>query len=733
MLPKWVAIFCLALASFSGLEAQEPYRVLPTPSDLQAGSGYLVVDSSFRVSMEGYSDAIIQNAAVRLARNLKAKTGLQLALEPIGEGKPATLRIRCGGADPYFLTPQANESYQLSVTPQGAVLSAPGPTGILRGMATFFQLVRVDAVGFRTPAVTITDQPRFAWRGLMLDVARHFLTVDTLKRNLDAMELVKMNVLELHLSDAEGFRVESKLYPKLTGSGSGGEYYTQKEVRELVAYARDRGIRVVPEFDMPGHSKAMLVGYPELASLPGPYVMGPDRNVDLATLDPTREETYQFLSRFVEEMSTLFPDRYFHTGGDEVNGAQWAQNSKIQAFMKEHGFKDKTDLQAYFTERVRKILAKNGKTMIGWDEVLQPKLAKDVVVQAWRSSKMVQRSAAMGHATLVSAGYYLDYELPAGEHYAVDPYDSRAQGLPLEALQLVKGTPFADYVTDENIAADSPLLTPEQGKLVDGGIACMWTEFVWDEKEEMEVWPRVAAVAERLWSAAKVKDQGSLYLRLRGVDSDLELLGLRHHSNEIVMLQRLAGDQSVVPLATLAEAVEPIKNLARYGPLAQAGIASGKGIDNTLVTTRFVDAVPPESMVAQKFRESVRKMLAEGSGSEKLRQEVRAKLVQWRDNDLRFESIAKDSFLLKEVIPASQDLKELTEAGLAALTMWESKQAPTAEWLEKQRGLLARHQKITEASANQLTAMMSPQPAHELINVIAPAIADLVSAAAAVR
>ena len=234
--------------------------------------------------------------------------------------------------------------------------------------------------------------------------------------------------------------------------------------------------------------------------------------------------------------------------------------------MKAHGYKSKTDLQAYFTERVRQILAKNGKTMIGWDEVLQPKLAPDVVVQAWRSSKLLQRSAAAGHRTIVSAGYYLDYDLSASYHYGVDPYDTRAAGLPAEAVKAVKGTPFEDYITDVNVAFDSPLLTPEQEKLVDGAIACMWTEFVWNEREEMEVWPRTAAIAERLWSPASVKDVGSMYYRLAGVDSDLELIGLRHHSSEMWMLQRLAGAHSPAPLATLAETVEPIKNLARYGP-----------------------------------------------------------------------------------------------------------------------------------------------------------------------
>jgi len=261
----------------------------------------------------------------------------------------------------------------------------------------------------------------------------------------------------------------------------------------------------------------------------------------------------------------------------------------------------------------------------------------------------------------------------------------------------------------------------------------MWSEFVWNEKEEMMVWPRVAAVAERLWSPASTKDLNFFYRRLRGLDADLELLGLRHHSNQALMLQRLAGDHNVFPLATLAEAVEPVKNLARFAPLVQSAMASGKGIDNTMVTTRFVDALPAESLVAENFRESVRRMLAGGANSEELRSAVRAKLVRWRDNDPQLESVAQGSFLLKEAIPASQDLKELAEAGLEAMTIWESRQPPAASWLEKQRDLIEKHKKIAAGSSNLLTAMMSPQPPHALLSAIAPAVEDLVNAAAAVH
>jgi len=729
MMLKFILLLCTLIALALPASAEAPVLVLPAPAQINAGQGFLVIAPSFDISLDR-DDTLLRNAAARLARNLSAKTGLKIALEPVIETQTATLRVFCDGADPNFLTPQADESYTLQVTSAGAELRAHGPAGVLRGMATFLQLVQTDSAGFCVPAVEIRDQPRFPWRGLMLDVARHFLTLGTLKRNLDAMELVKMNVLELHLSDAEGFRLESKIYPRLQDLGSGGQYYTQKEIRELVDYARERGIRVVPEIEMPGHSKALLVAYPRLATLSGPYALGADHNNTRATIDPTREEVYEFLDRLLGEIGALFPDRYFQAGGDEVNGAQWSRNPRIQAFMKQRGFGDKHQLQAYFTERVHKILSRHGKTMIGWDEVLQPNLAKDIAVQAWRSSKMVERSTAEDHITLVSAGYYLDHGLTAAAYYAVDPLDSRADGLPPEALKLVKGTPFAGYVSDDNVAVDSPPLTPAEEKLVAGGIACMWSEFVWDEKEEVMVWPRVAAIAERLWSPATVKDADSLYRRMTALDADLERVGLRQHTNETVMLERLAGDHNVLPLETLAETVEPLKNLARFKPRLEAARASGKAVDNTVVTNRFVDAIPAESLVARNFRDVVHQMLADGREPVELRREVRAKLVRWRDNDSQFQAIARDSSMLKEVIPASQDLKEVAEAGLEALTMWESKQPPTAAWFEKQKALVARHRKVAESGTNLLVALMSPQPSHELMNVIAPAIEELVKAAA---
>ena len=267
--------------------------------------------------------------------------------------------------------------------------------------------------------------------------------------------------------------------------GSDGLFYTQDEVRDLIAYARERGIRVVPEFDMPGHSTAWFVGYPELASGPGPYQIERKWGVFDPAMDPTREETYKFLDTFIGEMAGLFPDQFFHIGGDEVNGKEWDANPKIQAFMHAHGLKDNNDLQAYFNQRVQKIVAKHGKTMLGWDEILRPDLPKSIAIQSWRGPDSLAQAAKQGYRGLLSSGYYVDLMWSAERHYLTEPLSGAAANL-----------------------------TPEEQKRILGGEACMWSEYVSPENIDSRIWPRTAAIAERLWSPQDVRDVNSMYQRL---------------------------------------------------------------------------------------------------------------------------------------------------------------------------------------------------------------------------
>ena len=463
-------MFCLLFTSAVEAQAQS-LNLMPLPAKVQMGSGQLVVDANFSVSIAGHHEARLDRTVELFLTQLRRQTGMPPLDMKVTDSATATLVIEAAAGTKAVQELGEDESYKLEIASSGARLNAPTTLGVMRGLQTFLQLVRTTSAGFAVPAVSIEDSPRFPWRGLMIDVGRHFIPLDVLKRNLDGMAAVKLNVFHWHLSENQGFRVESKKFPKLTGMGSDGLYYTQAEVRELIAYARERGIRVVPEFDMPGHATAWFVGYPELASGPGPYQIERQWGVFDPAMDPTREETYKFLDIFIGEMAGLFPDEFFHIGGDEVNGKEWDANPKIQAFMRAHGMKNNNDLQAYFNQRVEKIVAKHGKTMLGWDEILRPDLPKTIVIQSWRGPDSLARAAKLGYRGLLSSGYYVDLMWSAERHYATEPLSGAAASL-----------------------------TPEEQKRILGGEACMWSEYVSPENIDSRIWPRTAAIAERLWS-----------------------------------------------------------------------------------------------------------------------------------------------------------------------------------------------------------------------------------------
>ncbi len=280
-------------------------------------------------------EAAVERTLVRLERRL----GVAITRAAKAAKGAPDLIVEVKGPGQTVQTPDEDESYTLTVTPQGAALKAPTVVGALRGLETLLQLVAADSTGFYLPAVSITDAPRFPWRGLLVDACRHWQPVEVIKRTLDGMAAVKLNVLHWHLSEDQGFRVESKRFPRLQELGSDGKYYTQQEIVDVVSYARARGIRVIPEFDMPGHTTSWFVGYPEFASAPGPYAIERKFGVFDPSFDPTREEVYRFIDEFIGEMAPLFPDPYWHIGGDEVTGRQWNSNIRIQKFMRTNGLR----------------------------------------------------------------------------------------------------------------------------------------------------------------------------------------------------------------------------------------------------------------------------------------------------------------------------------------------------------------------------------------------------------
>jgi len=644
------------------------------PSSIQMGTGQLLVDRNFSVSVTGFRDGSLDRGVNTFLVELSRQTGIPFRPNP--DAAP-TLTIHADHSRERVQKLGEDESYELDVTGSGANLRAPNPLGILHGLQTFLQLVQVTPTGFAAPAVTIKDQPRFPWRGLMIDCSRHFIPLDVLKRNLDGMAAVKMNVFHWHLSDDQGFRVQSKKFPKLQEMGSEGMFYTQDEIREFIAYAHDRGIRVVPEFDMPGHSRSWFIGYPELASGPGPYALVGDRVRPI--MDPTRESTYKFLDKFIGEMAKLFPDGYFHIGGDEVNGKQWDANPKIQAFIQAHGMKNNQDLQAYFNQRLEKILAKHHKIMIGWDEVLHPDLPKTIVIQSWRGQDSLAAAARQGYSGLLSYGYYLDLMWPASQHYAVDPMSGGAASL-----------------------------SPEEKQRILGGEACMWAEWVTPENIDAHIWPRNAAIAERLWSPQNVTDVKSMYARLHAVSLELEWLGLRHRSARRLMLHRMAGTADISSLRRLADVLEPVKDYNRWD--------DSKGpIDFHAPLNRLIDAVYPESDVARDFRDLVQTYTQSGYKDHDAEGQIRAALTVWQKNDANLHPLLEQSFLLQEDAPLSEELSALAAAGLQALDYLDKAEPSPEAW---------RAQQVTMAGQSQKPQaglqLMVAEPIERLIEASGP-------------
>jgi hexosaminidase len=650
------------------------FSLMPWPSSLEPASGGLSIDPGFRVTVSQHCGPRVHRAAQRLEARLARQTGMELPAPGAAADRRPTLRLHCENpARTVWPSLDMDERYTLEVRPEGATLRAPEPWGVLRGIETFLQLVEPGGEAFHVPAITAHDAPRFPWRGLLIDSCRHFMPVESLKRTLDAMAAVKLNVLHWHLTEDQGFRVESRRFPRLHQLGSDGRFYSQEQLREVVAYAADRGIRVVPEFDMPGHTTSWFVGHPELATLPGPYSIERRWGIMDPAVDPSREEVYQLLEGFLGEMAGLFPDAYLHIGGDEVNGKHWDRSERVRAFKKQHGLKDNHDLQAHFLQRVAELLGRHGKQVMGWDEVLHPGLPTDAVVHSWRGHKSLAEAARQGFRGVLSSGYYLDHNRPAWMHYEVDPLGKDAAGL-----------------------------SPEEAARILGGEACMWTEFVTPELLDSRLWPRAATVAERLWSPREVKDTEDMYRRLEATSRWLEWLGLEHRTDYPRMLERLAGADAPV-LRELADIVEPLEFYDRHAMQRETSLTP---------LNRLVDVARPESDAARHFSRLVERLLADPS-RQAGREAVRERLTIWKGLAPRLRPLLERSPLLREVLPLTQELTELAEVGLRALEQLDSGKPARAAWWKRREAVLETPSK----------------PPHALELAIRPAVRRLMEAA----
>ncbi len=670
--PLLCTLFALCLTAPSPAQMSSN-RLMPQPARLEQASGAFPLTSALSITTS-LQDPRLMAGIDRFKEQLQQRVGIHLA-PTTGSTTVPNLTLNVQGPGQPIQSLDEDESYQLTVTPQAVHLNAATTVGALHGLETLLQLIQPAGDSFVLPAVTINDSPRFGWRGLMIDCSRHFEPIPVLKRNIDAMAAVKLNVFHWHLIDDQGFRIESRLFPQLTALGSDGLFYTQDEARDLIAYARARGIRVVPEFEMPGHSTAWLVAYPELASGIRPDGIRREFGIAKVALDPTRDETYAFIQRFLGEMAALFPDPYMHIGGDETQSPDWKSSPRILAFMKAHDLKDPDALQAYFNQHVLKILTGLNKHMVGWDEILNPALPHDVVVQSWRGQASLSAGAREGYQGLLSAGYYLDAMQPAGQMFLVDP-----------------------------IPADTTL-TPAQQKLILGGEIAMWAEQIHAETIDSRLWPRSAAIAERLWSPGNDRDVADMYRRLDTTSVELETLGLHHLSQEDASLRALAQTQNIEALHTFASAMEPVPFYDRY---------KQQHTDQLTVLDLFVDAVRPDPPTRFRTEQLTTALLGSHGADQAAATGLITQFQTWQTSIPVAKQQIDAAPLLADIRNRPDQLSHLTTIALQAVNYITQHQHPPADWQ-------------TDANA---ALNIAQQPGGVVRFTFLPALKQLVDAAA---
>ena len=539
-----IGLSILSLAS-TALAVNEP-AIIPQPQSLTR------LDGSFKLAPDTriYTDPASLVTGDILAGQLRKSVGGRFRIS--GKTTPELagmvtdgILLTIGQTD----TDLGAEGYELTVATNRVIICAPTQAGLFYGVQTLLQLLPpeifstnvVKNFDWQIPCVKITDQPRFGWRGLMLDVSRHFSNKTEVKELLDAMALHKINTFHWHLVDDNGWRIEIKKYPKLTsvgawrgGVGFGlptnattaygpdgryGGFYTQDDIREVVAYAAARHITIVPEIEMPGHSLAALASYPEFGTGDGPFIVPLKGGVNPGIYSPAKEDAFQFLDEVLTEVAQLFPGKYIHIGGDEVPKEPWKKDAACQALMKREGLKNEEELQSWFIRRVEKIVNAKGKTLIGWSEILQGGLAQNAAVMDWIGGG--REAASQGHDVVMTPTSNCYFDFYQGRDHSAEP---RAIGgyLPLEKVYAFEPVPAK--------------LAPEMQKHILGAQGNVWTEYIPNFKHvEYMVFPRLAAMSEVTWSPKTARNFDDFIHRLNTDSQRLDQLGVnyRHYRPEI--------------------------------------------------------------------------------------------------------------------------------------------------------------------------------------------------------
>lgn len=648
---KYILVLLLAGLTSSAQIKKEQLNLMPWPQNVVLNDGSFTLNKNFKVNITGNPNPRIFGGVTRFLRRLDGRTGLffgQDFVTKLNEVPTAELQINCAKSGKIGL--YEDESYHLDIKQNKITIDATSDLGALHGLETLLQILQNNNKSFYFPNSQISDFPRFTWRGLMIDAARHFQPVDVIKRNLDGLAAMKMNVFHWHLVDDQGWRIEMKKHPKLIELASDGMYYTQEEIKNIVKYADERGILIVPEIDVPGHGTAILTAYPEIGSkaiaLKGSaekniqgtaittYTVERNAGIFTPTLDPTNPKTYQLLGEIFDEVCPLFPGDYFHIGGDENEGKDWDANPKIQEFKKKNKLATNHELQTYFTMQLAPMLKKHGKQLMGWEEILTKNLSKEAIVHSWRGpnegvlpGQSLAEAVKKGYKTVLSNGYYIDLMYPIESHYLTDP--------------MPKGVE----------------LTAEEKARILGGEAPMWTELATPETIDSRIWPRTAAIAERLWSAENITDVADMRRRLETVSFRLEELGLTHIRNKDVILRNIANNQNIKSLSEFSNVCEPLKGYTRN--------KNGTEYQTYSPFTLFADACTPDAKDALAFDDAVKQYLASKTPENKAK--VAAFFSKWIALDKELNDLSANAPLVQPVLPLVKKLSDASEELLRVL------------------------------------------------------------------
>ncbi|HEY5406690.1 MAG TPA: family 20 glycosylhydrolase [Ginsengibacter sp.] len=529
---KFSCLFlCLCLISVLSFAQDDASKIaiIPQPVKVIENAGHFLLPQS--ITVEASSQEDMKQVVAFLSDRLSTPTGIPVAVK--NSDPNATVQLILNKKEDNII---GKEGYNLSVTPTNIIIKANDAAGLFYGVQTLVQLFPkeieskslVPNITWQAPCVDITDYPRFGWRGLMFDVARHFFTKEDVEKYIDQMVRYKYNILHLHLTDDEGWRIEIKSLPKLTEIGAWnvkkvgyfgtfsipkpdeprnyGGFYTQDDIKEIVQYAKDRFVNVLPEIDVPGHSLAAIAAYPELSCSGGVKNIGVSSGENIKDWDthtalyddnlcPANENVYTFLDKVITEVAQLFPFEYIHMGGDETFKTFWQSSDAVKALMKREKLKTMEEVQSYFEKRVEKIVESKGKKFMGWDEILEGGLAPNAMVMSWRGMEGGKQAAKMGHDVVMSPTTFAYIDYMQGDS-AIEPHI-------YATLRLKKSYEF------------EPLPDSVDPKYIKGGQANLWTEQVYNMRHaEYMTWPRAFAIAEDVWSQKENKNWNSFVARV---------------------------------------------------------------------------------------------------------------------------------------------------------------------------------------------------------------------------